>query len=142
MTYPLCYGAPLLNKKFVSKTAHIFSLKIFFAMYFIASTVIALLAYLLLEFVDQILHMIMLLHIFLRLELQLFKPSLGLSKVLGGVAEPPLLPVQVVLHVVDASLELGCRLLAVLEGVHFSLIQTNLKIFQLGFGDLTLTLQC
>ena len=111
-------------------------------MYCIVSTVIALLAYLLLEFVDQILHMIMLLHIFLGLELQLFKPSLGLSKVLGGVAEPPLLPVQVVLHVVDASLELGCRLLAVLEGVHFSLIQTNLKIFQLGFSDLTLTLQC
>lgn len=91
---------------------------------------------LLLQLVDQILHALMVLAILLRLEAQLLDAALRFAQVLLGIGVSPLLTIQLVLELADALLQLLDSLLATLEGIGLSLIQTHLQFLDLLFESL------
>lgn len=91
---------------------------------------------LLLQLVNQILHALVVLAVFLRLEAQLLNATLGLAQVLLGIGVSPLLAIQLVLELADALLQLLNSLLATLEGVGLGLIQTDLQFLDLLFKGL------
>ena len=62
------------------------------------------------------------------LELHLLDLPFGLPEVLDGVAQPPLLAVELGLQLLDARLHLGRRLLAVLQSVHLGVVQAHLQL--------------
>lgn len=83
------------------------------------------------QFVDQVLHALVVLAVFLSLEGELLDTPLGLAQVLLGIGVPPLFAVKLVLELPDSLFELLDGLLASLKGVGFSLIQPDLQFLDL-----------
>ena len=91
---------------------------------------------LLLQFVDQVLHALVVLAVLFGLEGELLDAPLGLAQVLLGVGVSPLFTVKLVLELPDPLFKLLDGLLASLEGVGFSLIQPDLQFLDLLFKSL------
>lgn len=68
----------------------------------------------------------MVLPVFFRLEAKLLDPPLGLAEVLLGVGVSPLFTVQLVLQFADALFQFLDSLLASLQCVTLSLVQSDL----------------
>lgn len=83
------------------------------------------------QFVDQVLHALVVLAVLLSLEGELLDAPLGLAQVLLGIGVPPLFTVKLVLELPDSLFELLDGLLASLKGVGFSLIQPDLQFLDL-----------
>lgn len=91
---------------------------------------------LLLQFVDQVLHALVVLTVFFSLEGELLDAPLGLAQVLLGISVSPLFTIKLVLELPDPLFELLDGLLASLKGVGFSLIQPDLQFLDLLFESL------
>ena len=87
---------------------------------------------LLLQLVDQILHTLVVLAIFVGLEAKLLDATFGFAEILLGIGVSPLLSVEFVLQFADALLQFLDRLLAALQSVRLGLVQTHLELLDLG----------
>merc|ERR1719499_1265399 len=94
-----------------------------------------------LQLVDEGLHPLMVLAVLVLLVAQLLDLALGLAHVLLGIGHAPVLGIQLRLELTDASVHLGHRLLAALEGLGLGLVDARLDVLDLGLQQLALPLK-
>merc|ERR1712137_121089 len=81
-----------------------------------------------LELLNEILHALHVLAVFLGLEGEFLESSVGLAEVLGGLLVAALFGIELGLEFADAGLELGDDALASLEGGGLSLLEASLEL--------------